>query len=359
MTGYLPAASRSRLDSLTGLRFAAALLVFSTHASGLLRDTPLRFAYRYAGRGYVGVSFFFMLSGFVLMWNLRDDDRARAFWRRRAARILPGYWVAWSIGLVVTLWAHDTLTRGGAVLSFALVQSWRPVSTTYFAVNGPSWSLSCEMFFYLLSPWLLPLLARLRRADRRIALACSLLLATALPLFLVGNTTGKTTLWAVTTFPPSRMIEFVAGALLALEVADRRWRNVRLGPTLALSALGIVVAGAIGRNAQPFTVVPFALVIIAAAQADSAGRQTIFATPRFVALGAWSYAFYLLHEIVLRVTSDVFGSVTSVTDVVLRWMTALAISVAAAWAMYRFVEHPLERRFRAAVIEPRTDSTPA
>ena len=78
------------LGSLTGLRFVAALLVFGRHALLLFAGTPV------AGVASVvllpasaGVSFFFVLSGFVLAWCHRSEDSPRSFYRRRFARIYP------------------------------------------------------------------------------------------------------------------------------------------------------------------------------------------------------------------------------------------------------------------------------
>src|SRR6185437_10791959 len=75
-----------RLDTLTGMRFLAALpIVFLHVGSSFFGLTPLRAAFGY---GYVGVSFFFVLSGFVLTWST-DRIPARRFWWLRFARIWP------------------------------------------------------------------------------------------------------------------------------------------------------------------------------------------------------------------------------------------------------------------------------
>ncbi|WP_425275736.1 acyltransferase family protein, partial [Streptomyces angustmyceticus] len=86
-----------RLPSLTGLRFAAAGGVVFTHGS-LLVDPHL--AQTLGPEVWVGasaVSLFFILSGYVLTHSARPADTARAFWRRRAAKILPNHVLTWCV----------------------------------------------------------------------------------------------------------------------------------------------------------------------------------------------------------------------------------------------------------------------
>lgn len=72
----------ARLHSLTGLRFVAAFLVFVAHSAESFRagdTTDLRAPWRFLFLGGVGVSFFFVLSGFVLTWSHCEGDRPSAF----------------------------------------------------------------------------------------------------------------------------------------------------------------------------------------------------------------------------------------------------------------------------------------
>src|SRR5215469_15689462 len=83
--------AQSTLPSLTGTRWMAAFLVFGLHLRnlGYLNGAPVDFAGWPFMAGTTGVSFFFVLSGFVLTWSARPRDTAAGFWRRRIARIYP------------------------------------------------------------------------------------------------------------------------------------------------------------------------------------------------------------------------------------------------------------------------------
>lgn len=163
-----PPPRTTRLDSLTGLRFPAALLVFAHHA--FLPIPPLRLLaddateYRLAGwftqAGGLGVTFFFVLSGFVLTWSARDRDTTTGFWRRRFVKIYPNYVVTWALAL--SLFALYYTSAGVAVANLFMVQVWWPEFMTNFSVNAPSWSLAVEAVFYLCFP---ALLAGFRRID--------------------------------------------------------------------------------------------------------------------------------------------------------------------------------------------------
>lgn len=87
-----PAATSTvvRLDSLTGMRWWAAFFVFAYHMGNL---APFK-GQSLMNFGYTGVSFFFVLSGFVLTWSARPRVGARQFWWRRVARIWPSHMVA-------------------------------------------------------------------------------------------------------------------------------------------------------------------------------------------------------------------------------------------------------------------------
>src|SRR3954470_17084064 len=80
---------RRDLPSLTGLRWVAALLVFAFHSAGYgVLTTSWWHLTRF---GFIGVSFFFVLSGVVLTWSSRPGQTSRQFYWRRFARIYPSH----------------------------------------------------------------------------------------------------------------------------------------------------------------------------------------------------------------------------------------------------------------------------
>lgn len=116
--------------------------MFTFHSQSLLPGSSL-LAPVVAG-GQSGVSFFFVLSGFVLTWSAVGESVAvQRFWRRRAAHIVPAYRVAWLIGIPVTWLTFGAWPTPAALLGTGtLTQSWFDDKSIYFGVNGVGWSLS-------------------------------------------------------------------------------------------------------------------------------------------------------------------------------------------------------------------------
>ena len=141
-----------RIESLTFFRFIAASIVVIFHYG---RGTALAgIAPKFLTAGPEMVSFFFVLSGFVLMvayWDREFDTKK--YLRARIARIVPTYYLA----LGATLLLADTILGTRAIaLSALFLQSWVPPYP--LSLNTPAWSLSIEMFFYATFPavmWIL------------------------------------------------------------------------------------------------------------------------------------------------------------------------------------------------------------
>src|SRR5688500_6194224 len=217
-------AARPRLDSLTGLRFLAALLVFVHHANSSQWDATLGPLDRLTSAGGQGVSFFFLLSGFVLVWSYRREQTARGFYRRRAARILPDWFVVWPIAIAIGAWEGFLPSPEAVLANATLLQAWVPQMSVYFVLNSVTWSLSVEVFFYLVFPLLIPALLRISGTRRRILMVLIVAGVTAFNVAAFYRIEGgdqyyrlDVLLWLQLVCPLTRLPEFVLGALLAAE----------------------------------------------------------------------------------------------------------------------------------------------
>ncbi len=112
------------------------------------------------GLGASGVSFFFVLSGFVLAWSARPGDTKLGFWRRRLAKIYPNHLAMFLIVLLVMVAWGDRLDLTPVLANLFLVQTWPWADGYAYTVNSVSWTLCCELFFYLCLPFVLPTLRR-------------------------------------------------------------------------------------------------------------------------------------------------------------------------------------------------------
>ncbi len=327
---------RPNLPSLTGLRFVAAALVVAVHLDDFLPGLEQELQH-----GQVGVSFFYLLSGFILMWSVAPGDTASRFFRRRAARILPLHLLTWLVAVaVVAPIAGSPDSMAGILLSLVLLQAWIPEGSIAFAANGVSWSLSCEAFFYALFPFAGRVLLRLQARTRRALMA--FLGALVVVAALVTPKPGL-----VFIFPPVRLLEFLIGMLLGLAVIDG-WRcPIPLWAALTLAGVATLVTALPGvPNTLTFaaiTLIPYSLVIVSAAGQDVERGTSFFARRWLVVLGQWSFALYLSHQLVIRLVAALSGG-DGLHMALL--VPTLALCIAVSGLLYRYVETPLERWLR-------------
>ncbi len=352
-----------QLPSLTGLRWVAAFLVFGYHVqivgyfhSGLGQNliTAL-FA-----SGSVGVSFFFILSGFVLMWSTPRSP-ARRFWRRRFARVYPLHLAtALAAGVFLLLHApHDLPTPAEALANLALVHAWFPDTSFYQSLNTVSWTLSCEAFFYLMFPLLCRAVIRLRALGAAVLASSVLLVTIAGPLVGGLFASRQTPAWVFHWFPLGRLPEFVLGVALAHLVRLTHTHLQQYSTRLWNGAVVLTVVGYVAAFANSplryasCTAAGFALLLVAASVSDLRGDRLVFQRPTFVKLGEISFAFYLVHLLVVRVLETIIGYHPKLPDPAAIGLTLLTFSVSLllAWMLHEGIEKPGRRwllRYSAA-----------
>lgn len=185
----------NRIDRLTSVRGFAALYVFLYHCQNSLQGFTLHWFNGFAGKGYLAVDFFFVLSGFILSHvylRAADERRFRAgrFLALRLGRIYPAHLVTLLLAMLVTQlprfdehrWLDYDLPT--LLSNLLLVHSWGLHRNLSW--NFVSWSISTEWFAYLMFP-LFAWATVVARGRARVAwlLAAIVLLATALAIGLL------------------------------------------------------------------------------------------------------------------------------------------------------------------------------
>ena len=333
------------LPRLTSLRFFAASGVFMYHLCRIYPGMPLKAT---STVGYVGVAFFFVLSGFVLTWStpIYNGVEAKQFWIKRVARVYPSHLVMMVIALLLPA-RPLPLTWVAVPPNALLVQSWFSPNDIAFGVNAVSWSLSCEAFFYLCAPLLISVLNALKPLQRYLAAAAGAGVAWSIGLVLAANGAN---VYAY-HLPIVRIGEFIIGIALALALRDGvrlPFRSVCLaGVTTAVMVMVCLRTGQLTTVSGILMVPAFAWLIYACAQADLDGVRGVLRLKLLEHLGITSFAFYLVHELVLLNLKPLpwpHGSkLVNLATVIVLWV----ICQAAAELLYRGVERPAQRRIRA------------
>ncbi len=211
------------LDALTGLRFFAALAVIIVHMTNLALG-------KNAGYGIFAtnaVSFFFVLSGFILTYVYfprLDWSGVIRFWIARIARIWPVHLVCVAAAIIVQQFFYPEAVVNVKKLTahLFLIQSWLPEENLAYWYNGPAWSVSTEMGFYLAFPFLL-LLGR-KKFWPWLAGAIGLvvtIVGVAQYAALYGTTETSTMIYFSYVNPLFRLIEFVVGMMIGRIYLDR------------------------------------------------------------------------------------------------------------------------------------------
>ena len=377
--------TRPPLPSLTGLRFLAAVLVVLTHTSLLFNplmptepvsffgdhDLAVWWDNFFKSAGPVGVSFFFVLSGFVLTWSSRPGDRPGAFWRRRAVKIYPNHVATWAVSMV--LFAAATTPWFAWLPNLFLVHAYSTDPVVLQSVNFPSWSLCAEVLFYALFPVFIVWIRKIPEARlwmwAGVMVAGVALVPLLTPLINGGvmmPRNGATTLqwWFAYPFPVPRLVEFVLGMVLARIVMAGKWPRIGLLPSAIVFAVGywltLLLPKVYGLTLT--TIAGVGMIICAAATSDLTGGGGAWLRSRvMVWLGTVSFAFYMVQGPVIFYGRTQFLGTFDTVPAFGLLIALILLNLLAAWLLYRLVEEPMMRHFSRSKKRPRTESvsTPA
>jgi len=395
-------ADGGQIAALTSLRFIAAFAVLVLHYRELVWPLP-DWIFRGIVGGQYGVTFFFVLSGFILTWRYHGwfadgvaDGRYWRFQRFRLARIYPIYIVGllldtpWHLveragqmgDLGQTYWASWLLNLIG-------LQAWVPAMPFAMFWNTPAWSVSAEFFFYATFPFACAWLTKRVRGTARLGVLLAAVVAVATGVYFtviwlvyVVVPLGSETQYIVLVYNPLlRYGEFLGGCIAGqlflrwreravapvsdadvararrrrnlviaaclLAVCGRIWMPDYTGPSQALWTLDYAVK-------YPIFILPFVAIILAIASGPTF-LSPLLERPWMVLLGESSYALYMIHW---SVTSFLRLHWLGEWDTPWVHVACLLATVGASVLCYRHIEVPWRERLRGAR-EPAAGLVPA
>lgn len=354
--------TKKMLLPLTSLRFFAAAMIVVLHSQGYSYGVPAVFA-KFQLDG--AVSFFFILSGFILsyVYPKLEKEKAPKFFLARFARLWPAHVATAVLVMIVapqrlTAATHDAPALLIPLAQLLMVHAWIPLGAFYASLNSVSWSISTEFFFYILFPFL-------QRLSRRGLLAAFAGIAMVTATIIAGcawyeipfyeGYKNNLTLYGLTYVAPfCRVLEFATGILLYRLYKHFQWgqpqpSSLLKDTLLELGTLLLVLGGlALGASSwvhsvfeqvpavglylkkQGATLVPFALFIYVMARGGGLLSRVLSWQP-LVFLGEISYAMYMVHMALLWYFQGREPA----------WWVYWAVVLAASWLIYQLVEKPM------------------
>lgn len=351
-----------RIAELDGLRGLAALAVLIAHLFG----EPAH-GFKGLSLGWLGVSVFFALSGYLIGGIILDDAANPGFFRRffvrRAARIFPVYGMVVGLTLLALLLVQDAPWADIALHPAAYLTFTTNILIAAGQDGGqwllPTWTVAVEEQFYLLLPVLIVLTPRRYLLITLIGL-CILALGYR-SVFAPTNTEIAAMLL------PGRCDTLLYGVIAALlQRTDGFARNLHLVRYACLVALAGLVGVLASGNYNLTVILTPALVGLATAcliLLAAFGQQDLRAArlPALAWFGTISYGLYLVHQpingllhgLLLGGRPDVQTPIQIVTTV-----GAAGASIAVAWASWLWLEKPILDRSRGASLRPRNSAAP-
>lgn len=293
--------SGASLNALTSLRFFAALAVVYYH-SGAGFAAGSRFIPKaienILNNGWLGVPFFFILSGFILTYAHADMQIERTdlkrFFVARFSRLYPVYLLTLAISIPFV----DHFSLSTDWYQFFLLQKWFPGSgaTDW---NFVAWTLSVELFFYLVFPFALVVLRALPEGGLLLALAMTIAALLLIWLNMTPQLGDGEVVVGRAVFPVPvpllRLPEFLYGACLATLYLRGSYKMPRLTQYVAVLFILVASAAAVSPPAQTLVLLAFGPLIFSLASASKTDPlRNALDNRGWVLLGGASYALYLL-----------------------------------------------------------------
>jgi peptidoglycan/LPS O-acetylase OafA/YrhL len=375
------------IASLDGLRFIAAGTVLFSHAFYyilLSEEIKNITAYNspFVGLANIGMTLFFVLSGFVIHYNygfsVSLPGGVRAFFVARFARLYPLFLLVFVISTVEVFRTADGQVDnvGPIPLFLTFTQSWwfwvfgdRPASEAYSNATGLMWSLSTEAFFYATYP-LLALTLRRLMGMRLVVIGCIVAVIGAALAYVLTEYRGYLNNWAafysgnpraahdfshwlIYNSPWIRIFEFLVGAFTAQFVMTTKVDPAR-AKVAGSAALAVIVVAYVYCNVRLLPLSGAITTCVAGAfgvlMGASVIQEQVFSrvlSNRWMVLGGEaSYSLYLLHYWVVHNLGHRLADNRPLVTRFVLFVLLVVVAVAVARISYQVYERPMIRIVR-------------
>ncbi len=339
-----------KINQLTFTRFIAAISIVIYHygtKSNLFNNNPASFLFKQAN---IGVTYFFILSGFVMIiaYNSNSAIRFWSYLKNRLARIYPVYFLAIFLNLGLAVFSIKNI--GDVVLNILMLQAWFPAKA--LTVNYPGWSLSVELFFYLLFPILFNLLyKKLSLKINFIWIIAFWLISQLIFHMVVQFKVLNLPLYStkdILYLPIMHLNEFLIGNLAGLFFVNKlrtKTGNYSVHITVTIATFILLLRFPFGLHYHNglLAVIFVPLIIFLSLSTDKI--TGFFSKNIFVFLGEISFGIYILQGPVWTIISDArlkkLFNIDKINDFTLAFFIRLLILILVSAISYLYFEKPI------------------
>lgn len=336
------------ISALTSLRFFAAFYVFLFHIHIRWNITHNIYISNILNCGAVGMSIFFILSGYILSYRYDKEPQEmdlKRYYQNRFARIYPIYFTA---ALITTPWIGSSNLAIIVFLLFTnilMIQAWFPQLFHFWNCAG-SWSLSAEAFFYGAFPFL-------RRIIKNLSFK-NLAIFTGLTC-LSSITPGISTILFTQTFeayyslPIYRIPEFIFG--ICIFELSRNIKSSNYDTPITLITITtffyLSFSNAHIYITHNWIIVPtIGVVIIFLEKSNSGLIFKFFRSKIFNWLGKISYCFYSFQALLIFVLLEIYGQNSNHKMHIFELFYILSTLIIISAVGYHLIEEPFRKKIR-------------
>ncbi|MET4878796.1 acyltransferase [Morganella morganii] len=330
------------IKPLSSIRFFAALFVLLSHL-GFLSNTNISFFM--INEGFIGVTLFFILSGFILSYSYQDRLSNKTisiseFYIARIARIYPLH----IITLLISIHFFTINITGITIFlsNILLLQAFIPHPDYYFSLNAPSWSISVEMFFYLLFPLFIKL------NNRTLLLLSFTIIFVKIIIAIFSDELQHAMLYIS---PLLRLPDFLIGILIyrlrknyPLEL-PRHTTNILQFTSIIILFVFVFMSDKINiaHRYDIYYIIPMGLIIFSLSF-NSGVIADILSYRTIVYLGEASFSLYMTHQLIIRYLVEI-NEKYNILPIVYFFIFVILTCIITSLLFYKFIEKPIKKIF--------------
>lgn len=370
---------KSEILPLTGLRFFAALYVFLFHMHIRWPLSDDIYIKNILDQGAIGMSLFFILSGFVLAYRYSNDNTSyRSYLINRFSRIYPIYaftaiatlpWIGVDFGSGSTLDITLSLTKATllVIANIFVMQAWFPQMFSYWN-DGASWSISVEVFCYLLLPFILPTIAKLD--NKRLVILSGICVCFSAMIGVSAAVFDDSANKVFYSIPIFRLPEFIVGICACLFFLRGYKRLCTSAIQISIIIIVAIYLSLVGSKMPLYVghhwiIVPSIAFLLISFSVGSNFLTRVLSSKMIVWLGKISYCFYSLQFLIIVPLTKHHNAVVeqfhSLNNPKILMASALIVLIAVSALAHHMIEEParkwINKRFQEKRVAKDPDST--